>query len=146
VQIVCSHSGRINPELRFFQQPVPRWLLTTAQGAALWPASEHFERIVRFPPTCQDWQQVLQQFYQMGIERLAVLGGGTLVASLVEQNVIDELHLTVCPLLLGGHNTPTPVDGAGLPITLAPQLELVQVKTVGHEVFLHYRCCHPKRD
>jgi 5-amino-6-(5-phosphoribosylamino)uracil reductase len=101
---------------------------------------------VHAPPDWQDWQQILEILYEMGIQHLAVLGGGTLVASLVEQNVIDELHLTVCPLLLGGRHTPTPVDGVGLPIALATKLELIQVKTAGDEVFLHYRRCHPKRD
>ena len=28
VQIVCSRSSQFDPNLRFFQQPVPRWLLT----------------------------------------------------------------------------------------------------------------------
>ena len=28
VQIVCSRSAQFDPNLRFFQQPVPRWLLT----------------------------------------------------------------------------------------------------------------------
>ncbi|MEG3976013.1 dihydrofolate reductase family protein, partial [Microcoleus sp. herbarium8] len=30
-QIVCSRSSKFDPNLRFFQQPVPRWLLT-AEG------------------------------------------------------------------------------------------------------------------
>ncbi|WP_228057541.1 dihydrofolate reductase family protein, partial [Tychonema sp. LEGE 07203] len=30
-QIVCSRSSEFDPNLRFFQQPVPRWLLT-AEG------------------------------------------------------------------------------------------------------------------
>jgi len=29
VQIVCSRSHQFDPNLRFFQQPVPRWLLTS---------------------------------------------------------------------------------------------------------------------
>lgn len=32
VQIVCSRSREFDPNLRFFQQPVPRWLLTGGDG------------------------------------------------------------------------------------------------------------------
>ncbi|MEG3925004.1 MULTISPECIES: dihydrofolate reductase family protein, partial [unclassified Microcoleus] len=32
VQIVCSRSSQFDPNLRFFQQPVPRWLLTGQDG------------------------------------------------------------------------------------------------------------------
>jgi len=32
VQIVCSRSRKFDPNWRFFQQPVPRWLLTGQDG------------------------------------------------------------------------------------------------------------------
>ncbi|MEO0934569.1 MAG: riboflavin deaminase, partial [Cyanobacteria bacterium J06641_2] len=43
-----------------------------------------------------------------------------------------------CPLLLGGKNTPTPVDGSGFLAKLAPRLQLIEVRTEDQEVFLHY--------
>ncbi|MBW4678116.1 MAG: RibD family protein [Desmonostoc geniculatum HA4340-LM1] len=73
------------------------------------------------------------------ITRLVILGGGQLVASLLELDLIDELWLTVCPLILGGTTAPTPVDGQGFLSHLAPKLQLLEVNTVEQEVFLHYR-------
>lgn len=77
----------------------------------------------------------------MGIrlKHLAVLGGGALVASLLEANLLDELWLTVCPLLLGGVDAPTPVDGAGIMAAFAPRLQLLDVRSIDDEVFLHYK-------
>jgi 5-amino-6-(5-phosphoribosylamino)uracil reductase len=150
IHIVCSRSANLDPEWAFFRQPVPRWLLTTAAGAQRWRASPRFDpicfdRILTFPqadpPTDNgvDWVATLQQMQAAGLDRLAVTGGGTLVASLLEANLVDELWLTVCPLLLGGAIAPTPVEGIGFPAALAPRLELLSVEAIDQEVFLHYR-------
>ena len=157
VQIVCSGSGAISPQLRFFQQPVPRWLLTTIEGSAFWQGRPEFERVLSFyseapnqaigdrlvlsmdaPDSAPDWLQILQQFLQLGLERLVITGGGELVASLLAADVIDELWLTICPLILGGA-APSPVAGSGFLESAAPKLLLLSAEVVGSEVFLHYR-------
>ena len=144
IHIVCSPSGKLDPNLRFFQQSLPRWLLTSAVGAQPWQGQPHFDRILveEFtPPNC--WQSILQKLLQRGINQLAVLGGGQLVASLVEADQIDELYLTICPLILGGQTAPTPVAGHGFPAAIAPRLELLSVRSVEQEVFLRYRVRRP---
>ncbi len=141
VQMVCSRWAEFDPDLRFFKQPVPRWLLTTTLGAKDWQEKPEFERILVAETAEQtlDWQIAFQQLVSLGIQRLTVLGGGELVASLVALDLIDELWLTVCPLILGGAIAPTPVQGSGFPAELAPRLELLSAETSGPEVFLHYR-------
>jgi 5-amino-6-(5-phosphoribosylamino)uracil reductase len=76
---------------------------------------------------------------KLGLKKLGVLGGGKLVASLVARDLIDELYLTICPLILGGEKAPTPVEGWGLSVAEALKLELVGINAVDSEVFLHYR-------
>jgi riboflavin biosynthesis pyrimidine reductase len=268
VQVVCSPSGRLDPQWRFFQQAVPRWLLTTTAGAKLWqsdgsnvtnfeinnsdsgdsegrnsdgrnsdgkyadgkyadekyadgnsPDAKNFDirhiRHIRHirqadakisdakQPAAQvfdddsskksadakkssakrpdeknaaakhadaghfdikksdanspaferiltagvyedgiDWDQVFECFAAAGWQRLAVLGGGQLVASLVEAGRVDEIYLTVCPLLLGGEEAPSPVAGSGWLEAQAPRLELLAADVQGQEVFLHYRLRH----
>ncbi|MEL6385335.1 MAG: RibD family protein, partial [Cyanobacteria bacterium J06626_18] len=146
IQIVCSRSGEINSNLRFFQQPVPRWLLTTQRGASKWVQQDKFDRILSLLHDSTNWATILQTFLHQGIRKLAVLGGGKLVAELMEQNLIDEMHLTICPLLIGGRTAPTPCDGDGMTVLRAPRLRLVQAKPLGDEVFLHYRRCHRDKD
>ncbi|MEG4276993.1 dihydrofolate reductase family protein [Microcoleus sp. MON1_C1] len=190
VQIVCSRSSQLDPNLRFFQQPVPRWLLTgqdsreTAMpspyptkdtkfdrtsgtilkngqdarstkdefscGTGILPvhkrliengATSQFDRII-YAKTAGgeiDWIDAFQQLASFDIKRLAILGGGKLVASVLAAGLVDELWLTVCPLILGGADAPTAVEGEGFLADLAPKLELLAVKQVGQEVFLHYR-------
>jgi 5-amino-6-(5-phosphoribosylamino)uracil reductase len=135
IQIVCSGSGQLDRRWRFFAQPVPRWLLT--HGAGDWGEPE-FERILTMPAPI-DWPSVFGQLAAEGIERLAVLGGGTLVGGILAAGLVDELWLTVCPLVLGGVSAASPVDGSGFLATLAPRLVLLDCRRVGDEVFLHYR-------
>jgi 5-amino-6-(5-phosphoribosylamino)uracil reductase len=146
VHMVCSHSAQLDPRLPFFQQPVPRWLLTTPSGAAQWQPRLEFEQVLTFAqsgPSGQsgaiDWVETLRPLLQWGIERVAVTGGGELVAAFLEADLVDEFWLTVCPLILGGATAPTPVMGHGFVEGLAPRLELISAEVIGQEVFLHYR-------
>lgn len=45
-QIVCSRTAEIDPQLKFFRQEVPRWLLTTLMGKQRWKERSEFERIL----------------------------------------------------------------------------------------------------
>lgn len=141
VQIVCSKSGDIDRQFKFFSQPIPRWLLTTSVGAKRWQEGAEFERILVFETSEGkiDWILAFQEMANLGLKHLGILGGGSLVASLLEVDLIDEFWLTVCPLIFGGATAPTPVEGAGFSPEMAPRLELLSVKTIDQEVFLHYR-------
>lgn len=141
VQIVCSNSATLDPQYKFFTQPIPRWLLTTVAGAKKWQEKPSFEKILIVPSTSKsiDWMAALRQLATAGLKRLAVLGGGELVASLLALNLVDELWLTVCPLILGGTTAPTPVDGLGFLTKSSPRLELLSTQVVEQELFLHYR-------
>ncbi|OUC12959.1 MAG: riboflavin deaminase [Alkalinema sp. CACIAM 70d] len=148
IQIVCSRQAAFDSTWRFFSQPIPRWLLTTAPGAIAWQNHSAFDRVVVAPERQNsarseerqwDWPAIFQQFSREGIDRLAVLGGGDLVGSLFAADLVDELWLTVCPLILGGTTAPSPVAGDGFLAQQAPRLELLAVQPVGQEVFLHYR-------
>lgn len=152
IHIVVSKSAQIDPEIRFFSQSVPRWLLTSSVGASIWKqyqatvnsSQEAFDKILVLEKSMDkiDIAAALTHLTTLGITHLAVLGGGTLVAGMMELDLIDEFWLTICPLILGGVTAPTPVEGKGFLSQLAPRLELLTVNQVEQEVFLNYRVKH----
>jgi 5-amino-6-(5-phosphoribosylamino)uracil reductase len=137
IQIVCSASGELDPDCKFFSQAVPRWLLTTNAGAKDWAAPK-FDRVWAVGDTI-DWPIVLDELAEAGITKLALLGGGQIVGSFFAAGLVNELWLTVCPLILGGATAPTPVQTPGWLETTAPRLHLIEVAPVDDEIFLHYR-------
>ncbi len=145
LQLVWSPSGQLDPHSRFFQQPIPRGLITTAMGARSWD-SEQFQRIWVMPESRThpwDWPWLLAQLKQEGVQTLALLGGGTLAAELLRCRCVHAIYITVCPLLLGGFTAPTPVDRPGFLAAVAPRLQLLSWRAVADEVFLHYRVLPP---
>ena len=141
-QIICSRSGKIDPNLPFFSQPIERWLLTTKLGATDWLDRQSFDRVL----VCEtadgqdlDWQAVKVKLAELDVETICFLGGSELAASLFAADFIDELWLTICPFIYGGTNAPSPVSGAGFTPELAPRLTLLGVDRVEQELFLHYQ-------
>ncbi len=158
IQIVCSAMCKLDRGWPFFQQPVPRWLITTAEGMACWRSSSVDSSTNRRRPFEHvlinerpfNWRVVMQDLRKgksalssaadrPPIERLVVMGGGELVASLLAEDLVDDLYLTICPLLIGGKTAPTPVGGLGFTLPRTPQLKLQATRVEGHEIFLHYQ-------
>ncbi len=141
VHIVCTRSGDLDENMKFFRQPIDRWLLTTETGAKSWQGRSHFDRIItpETPTGAIDFPAAFAQLAQLGIDRLAVTGGGTLAATLFRVGLIDEVWLTLCPLIVGGTNAPTAVDGVSFDGDLRPQLDVLQLFSVGNEIFIRYR-------
>ncbi len=106
--LVVSRSGRIPGRLPFFQQAIERWLLAPASAAPLPGTPSGFQRHLPLEP----WPRLFAGLAAEGLERLLVLGGARLAASLLREALIDELQLTLCPQLLGGPHSWVPLQEA----------------------------------
>jgi 5-amino-6-(5-phosphoribosylamino)uracil reductase len=138
VAIVVSRSGHFPPELPFFHQPVERWLLQQALpgSVALPPAGFHRQLPLR------GWSEALACLASLGQRRLAVLGGARLAASLLAEDLLEELQLTLCPRLLGGGHGWLPAD-ALVARTARDGWRLVEQRALaGEELLLRWR--HPR--
>lgn len=147
LNIVCSSSGNLDPNCPFFSQPVARALLTTNHGLRLWQSinanlPDHqsgFDHIIVSENENQEtinWQTAFSQFQQLKLQTIAVLGGAKLFSSLLAKNLIDDLWLTVCPLIFGNSQA-TNLINQNLAFPL--QLKLLNHKVIDSEIFLHYQ-------
>jgi riboflavin biosynthesis pyrimidine reductase len=74
------------------------------------------------------------------VRRLLCEGGGEVNGALFEADLVDEVHLTLCPLIFGGRDAPTLADGVGVRhLSQAARLRLVSMKHNGDGLFLIYR-------
>ncbi len=74
-----------------------------------------------------------------GIRRLLVEGGGTVHRSMIAARLYDELHLIVCPFVIGGASSITPVQRAAFwPNGEVPKYHLKQADVHGDYLYLIY--------
>jgi 2,5-diamino-6-(ribosylamino)-4(3H)-pyrimidinone 5'-phosphate reductase len=88
-----------------------------------------------------DLAAMLESLYSLGIRKLLVEGGGTIIAEFFCLGLVDEFTIYIAPKIFCGASAPTPADGAGLLPEQAPGLKLVSVEKFDTEggVLLHYR-------
>ena len=80
---------------------------------------------------------MLDRLAERGIERLLIEAGGDLLFQFLAADAIDEMYLTLCPLLVGG-DAPSLADGAGFDLAELRRMRLVSAEPEGDEVFLRY--------
>ncbi len=80
---------------------------------------------------------------EKGIQTMMVEGGGHIFNLFLEAQAVDELYLTVCPLLLGGKEDPTLVTGPGFRVAEAPRTTVISKEWRGEELYLHLQLNYP---
>ena len=78
---------------------------------------------------------ILKALWQEGIKHVWVEGGPTVASHFVRLGLVDEFLIYLAPLLLGGDRTA--IRDIGIEnITAAKQLEFVEVKHLGNDIFI----------
>jgi 2,5-diamino-6-(ribosylamino)-4(3H)-pyrimidinone 5'-phosphate reductase len=77
-----------------------------------------------------DINVLLGKLYKMGIKSILLEGGGNLNWSFIKENLVDEIRLTIAPLIIGGQDAISLVEGDGFSrMKDAPRYQLSKVKT-----------------
>jgi 2,5-diamino-6-(ribosylamino)-4(3H)-pyrimidinone 5'-phosphate reductase len=84
---------------------------------------------------------MLDSLYCLGIRKLLVEGGGTIISEFVRLGLVDELTIYIAPKIFGGASAPTLADGAGFSPEQAPGLKLISAEKFDTEggVLLRYK-------
>ena len=86
-----------------------------------------------------DLARLLDELGNMGISRLMVEGGGTLIAGLINAGLVDEVYTFVGNMIIGGKDAPTLVDGAGfIQESEFTRLALTEARKIEKGILLHW--------
>ena len=82
-------------------------------------------------------KEILALFALAGCRNILLEGGGEFNAAFLEQNLVDTIHLTVVPVLVGGAESPTFFEGKGLRVF--SRFRLTRCVNKKGELFLTYK-------
>ncbi|HUY33588.1 MAG TPA: bifunctional diaminohydroxyphosphoribosylaminopyrimidine deaminase/5-amino-6-(5-phosphoribosylamino)uracil reductase RibD [Pirellulales bacterium] len=88
--------------------------------------------------------RLAELLYELGRRRMTnvlVEGGAKLLGSFFDQRLIDEVHVFIAPLLVGGCEAPAPIAGTGVKrMDQAWSLESLQWRQLENDMYLQGRC------
>lgn len=92
-------------------------------------------RLPKGPDGHLSWEDVLNTLGEMGLHSVLVEGGSSILSSLIQSRLFDDLLVFIAPKLLGGG---VPLVSWKPPDTIAESLSLVisEVRTIGSDVLI----------
>ena len=142
LRVVISNAGKIDPLWKIFQHNgSPIVILSTTRmpqklRATLAPLCD----LHLYESACVPLSAALSMLRaEYGVKSLVCEGGGALLRSLAAAGFLDEIHLTLAPVLFGGAAAPTLT---GLPGDFLPrplEFRLVEINPLGDECLLHFK-------
>src|SRR5580658_6993720 len=144
LRIIVSGGGTIDPGAEIFRHRFSPIIILTSERAS--PRNlRRLQTVADEVKICGasevDFEAALRWLRaKWKVKRLLCEGGGEVNGALFKAGLVDELHLTICPLIFGGRDAPTLADGAGIErLAQAARLRLVSMKRFEAGLFLVYR-------
>lgn len=149
LRVIVSGSGSVNPRAEIFRHrfsPILVFASERASAKALKQLRAVADEVKVLGCDEVDFPAALSWLHhEWKVKRLLCEGGGELNDALFRAGLVDELHLTICPRVIGGSTAPTIADGVGFAkLTDAYQLQLHSTKCVGSELFCVFHRAKPK--
>lgn len=144
LRVIVSGSGSVDPRAEIFRHPFSPILVLTSERASKKSLSQlrAVATAVKTAGTDEiDFPAALRWLRrEWNVKRLLCEGGGELNDALLRAGLVDELHLTICPRVIGGRAAPTIADGVGFANLIdACPFQLQATKRIGNELFCVFR-------
>ena len=144
ISIIISNEKAYSLDWAFFKQPIERWLISSQkfENEAITPKGYSKQINIK-----NSWKETISELKENGLSRIIVLGGAKLVASLLKDDVIDELQFTIVPIIVGGNKTWFPVEEDCLSIDLEDKNYWIlnKIEEIGkNELLLSYYRNNPR--
>lgn len=145
-RIIVDRRLRISPDCKLVQTAKEIPVIIATSPIASVAKKEHLKRL-----GCTLWEpdpdkddektflnSFLRSLYMQGMTNILVEGGGQLLGSLFDHQLIDEVFAFIAPKIVGGENSPSPIAGIGMDsMELAWNFQNIQTKTLGPDLLVH---------
>ncbi len=116
ISIVVGKEKSFSRSWEFFKQPIERWLITPVNNVDQKSCNVKFQRKLFIK---NKWKKILKGLKKEGLNNIALLGGTKLIGSLLKEDLVNEIQLTISPRILGGYYPWTPLGNKDIPIKLS---------------------------
>ena len=148
LRVIVSNEGRIDPKLKIFQSDIsPVIVFSTIRMPRKYQKSLREKATLHLSDARSvDLAWMLQQLRsEYGIRSVACEGGATLFRALLEEDLVDQLNLTIAPYIFGGAKAPTLTGLSKEFLLRSVRCSLTQMRVMGEECFLTYRIKHRRQ-
>lgn len=91
------------------------YLVTTNKNHVAYQLKDQYSNLIILEYDKLDLKQLLKDLYQnYDVRNLTIQSGGSLNGLFLRENLIDYVNIVVAPLLVGGKDTPTLIDGEAI--------------------------------
>ncbi len=144
LRVIASGSGSIDSAAAIFRHRFSPIIILTTRSVPrrrLEPLEQIADEVKMFGNRQLDFRAAFQWLREKWkVKRLLCEGGGELNGALFRADLVDEIHLTICPQIVGGKTAPTIADGEDVPhLSAAREFKLRSAKRIKDEMFLVYR-------
>ncbi len=92
---------------------------------------------INFMQAEKDFNTIIEKLNKMALKKILVEGGGEINASVLRTGKVDEIILFVAPIIVGGRNSKTFVEGKGVKyIKDALKFKKIMIKNFGTDIVI----------
>ena len=144
LRVIVSGSASVNPDAHIFRTRFAPIILLSTEAAPkprLKRLSTLVDDIFVSPGKALDFRSALVWLREKWkVKRLLCEGGGEVNAPFLLEKLVDEIYITICPLIFGGRHAPTPADGDGISrLEESTRLKLKRLERIGDELYTVYK-------
>ncbi|HLZ68370.1 MAG TPA: dihydrofolate reductase family protein, partial [Dehalococcoidia bacterium] len=141
LRVIVDSNGRIPEQAHILSAPGHVLIATTDKSGENWRHVMENEgaEVLVLPQRLGhvDLEELLPALGQRGILTLLVEGGGRVLGSMFDLDLVDRVQAIIAPIIIGGEDAPTAVEGEGVEqMAHATRLVEVEVQQIGVDIIV----------
>lgn len=135
LRIVLDSKGRTPRDAKVLNEDAPTLIVTSQSSESTFGSA----RTLRLGKNTVDLHALMHHLHEMGLRKLLVEGGETVIWSFLREGLVDELRVFIGSMIIGGRMSPTMAGGEGsASFEEIIRLELKRITQIGDGALLEY--------